>query len=66
MNVSINGEQQTLDDGAAVRAAIELLGARDRGTAVALNGEVVPRSGWETTALTEGDRVEVLVAVQGG
>jgi sulfur carrier protein len=34
--------------------------------AAALNGEVVRRSAWETTALRDDDRLEVLTAVQGG
>ena len=37
-----------------------------RGIAVALNGEVVPRSAWDVTDLRPGDRVEVLTAAQGG
>jgi sulfur carrier protein len=46
-------------------------GARQRGTgqdgvAVAVNDEVVPRRAWSATALADGDRVEVLTAVQGG
>ncbi|WP_055598854.1 sulfur carrier protein ThiS, partial [Streptomyces aureus] len=36
------------------------------GVAAALNETVVPRGEWETTFLGEGDRVEVLTAVQGG
>jgi sulfur carrier protein len=34
--------------------------------AVAVNGEVVPRSRWTETALADGDSVEVLSAAQGG
>jgi sulfur carrier protein len=37
-----------------------------RGVAVALNGAVVPRARWETTALTAGDTVEIVRAMQGG
>jgi sulfur carrier protein len=33
---------------------------------VAVNGTVVPRSAWESTALAERDRLEVLGATQGG
>jgi len=36
------------------------------GVAVAVNGEVVSRSAWESTPLSESDLVEVLTAVQGG
>ncbi|HEY7961089.1 MAG TPA: sulfur carrier protein ThiS [Solirubrobacteraceae bacterium] len=42
------------------------VGARARGVAVAVDGEVVPRSAWETFALPDGARVEVLGAMQGG
>jgi sulfur carrier protein len=36
------------------------------GVAAAVNGEVVPRSSWAGTVLRDGDRVEVVTAVQGG
>ncbi|MFD9730029.1 sulfur carrier protein ThiS, partial [Streptomyces sp. NPDC059072] len=36
------------------------------GVAAALNETVVPRGQWPATALGEGDRVEILTAVQGG
>jgi sulfur carrier protein len=39
---------------------------QQRGLAVAVNGEVVPRTGWSATPLRPGDRVEVLSAAQGG
>jgi sulfur carrier protein len=41
-------------------------GAGQGGVAVAVNDEVVPRRVWSATALADGDRVEVLTAVQGG
>ena len=68
MNVTINGTPKELDEGARVEAAIEASGHTGGafGIAVALNGEVVPRSEWTDTGLAEGDRIEVLVAAQGG
>ena len=68
MNVMLNGEPRALPDGATVDDAVALSGAPDsrRGVAVAVDGEVVPRGAWEATALAEGQRVEVLQAVQGG
>jgi sulfur carrier protein len=46
----------------------QLAGAavQGRGVAVAIETEVVPRSAWVQTRLSAGERVEVLVAVQGG
>jgi sulfur carrier protein len=45
-----------------------LSGAPDteRGVAVAVEGEVVPRGEWEERALSEGETIEVVHAVQGG
>jgi sulfur carrier protein len=49
-----------------VDAAVEVTGAPNRGVAVAVDGEVVPRGEWASTTLSEGQKVEVLQAVQGG
>jgi sulfur carrier protein len=37
-----------------------------RGTAVAVDGQVIPRSQHANTELREGARVEIVTAVQGG
>ncbi len=66
MRVVVNGEAQLLPDGTNVADVVTRLGARSEGTAVAVNGDVVPRSAWPAHPLGEGDRVEVLTAVQGG
>ena len=62
----VNGEPRELNDGATVDAAVEVTGAPERGVAVAVDGEVVPRGQWTNTELREGQKVEVLQAVQGG
>jgi len=68
MTVELNGEPVELESSATVAAAVEIAAAaRDaRGIAVAVDGEVVPRSAWDATPLAEGQRVEVLGAIQGG
>lgn len=65
--VVVNGAGERLGDDATVADAVAASGAAEpwRGIAVAVDGEVVPRSEWDTT-LREGQRVEVLQAVQGG
>lgn len=71
--IRVNGEWRPL----SVRTVAELLGAlgygpepvslaKARGIAVAVNGEVVPRSRWRDRTLAPGDEVEVVEAVQGG
>lgn len=68
MNVEVNGEQVELGDGASVADAVAASGADPgrRGLAVAVDGEVVSHPHWEQTALSEGQRVEVVQAIQGG
>jgi thiazole synthase len=68
MRIELNGESRELPAGAALADAVRESGAGEggRGVAVALDGEVVPRGEWEATALREGQRVEVLAAIQGG
>jgi sulfur carrier protein len=68
MQVTVNGQERDVSGETTVEDLVALLGAPDngRGVAVALSGEVVPRSEWAQTSLKPGDRVEVLIAVQGG
>ena len=68
IEIALNGEDRLLDPGTTVEALVQLLtgGSGGRGVAVAIDGEVVPHSAWESTALCDGARVELLVAVQGG
>lgn len=63
----VNGEGREL----AVATVIDLLRSEGvdparRGVAVAVNGEVVRRRDWPATALSSGDRVEIVKPVAGG
>ena len=65
MKVIVNGASRDVDV-VNVEALVEQLTTARRGVAVAVNGEVVPRSSWPAARLRDGDRVEVLSAAQGG
>jgi sulfur carrier protein len=66
MNISVNGVSRGVEPGTALDAVVRALTAAPSGVAAALNETVVPRARWAATALADGDRVEVLTAVQGG
>jgi sulfur carrier protein len=68
VSITVNGHRRELPAGATVAKLVETMpGAPEgRGVAVALEGEVVPRTRWSSTALREGASVEIVVAVQGG
>ncbi|MGW5658959.1 sulfur carrier protein ThiS [Streptomyces sp. NPDC003758] len=66
MNISVNGKAREVTPGVALDAVVRSLTAAPSGVAAAVNETVVPRAQWASTSLSEGDRVEVLTAVQGG
>jgi sulfur carrier protein len=65
--IRLNGEPAERD-GATIAELLADLGVEDRarGVAVAVNGEIVPRTSWPAHRVGDGDRVEALTAMQGG
>ncbi|WP_328912923.1 MULTISPECIES: sulfur carrier protein ThiS [unclassified Streptomyces] len=66
ITVLVNGERRALEQPVALDALVATFTAAPSGVAAALNETVVPRGRWAATALADGDRVEILTAVQGG
>ncbi|MFH8341002.1 sulfur carrier protein ThiS [Streptomyces sp. AM6-12] len=66
ITISVNGQRRQVAPGTALDAVVRSLVRAPAGVAAAVNETVVPRTRWAGTALAEGDRVEVLTAVQGG
>ena len=68
MRIELNGADREVEAEATIAEIVVLTGADPdaRGLAVALQGEVVPRSEWDSVRPSDGDRVEVVVAIQGG
>jgi sulfur carrier protein len=68
VTIWLNGERADLQPGANVAQAVAAAGAPGdgRGVAAAVDGEIVPRDRWQEIELADGQRVEVVQAVQGG
>lgn len=66
MTVVVNGESRVLDADTTLDGLVDELGLERRGLAVAVNGEVVPRSTWTGHLVADGDQVEILTIAQGG
>lgn len=67
MNVMVNGAPLEVPEGSHLLAVLANAGLHDlRGAAIALDGEVIPRSQWAPVQVQEGQQVEVVRAVQGG
>jgi len=65
MKVLVNDEFVEVDERTTVAELLVKLGIPDKGIAVAVDWAVLPRSEWGSS-LSDGAKVEVVTAVQGG
>lgn len=65
MKITINGQEQT-SDRITLAQLIEKLGMKQDRVAVELNRNIVPRTQWQETNLSEGDNLEIVHFVGGG
>jgi sulfur carrier protein len=66
ISVSINGEARQFDSTLSVSALLEQMQLGGKRIALERNGEIVPRSQFTQQMLSDGDRLEIVVAVGGG
>ena len=66
IEVKVNGAPQRFERDTHIAALLERLQLAGKRVAVEKNGEIVPRSRFAQTALANGDRLEIVVAVGGG
>ena len=66
IDARINGEPVQVAEGTHLLDVVAGRVERVAGVAVACNDAVVPRSQWTQTYVRDGDRIEILVAAQGG
>ncbi|TDI74543.1 MAG: sulfur carrier protein ThiS [Bacteroidetes bacterium] len=69
MHLTVNGTERQFKNETTVSdllRSIQIDPASARGIAVALNDRIVRKADWESKVLSDGDRVEVVTAQQGG
>ncbi|MEO1015890.1 MAG: sulfur carrier protein ThiS [Pseudomonadota bacterium] len=66
MRITLNGEARDVAASISVDALARELGLDARKVAVERNLEIVPRSAYPQTVLSEGDRIEIVHFVGGG
>jgi sulfur carrier protein len=66
IEVSVNAVPRGVPAGTTLGQVVTELVGPAAGVAAAVNGEVVPRRSWGERVLADGDRVDVVTAVQGG
>ncbi|SOD95875.1 thiazole-phosphate synthase [Caenispirillum bisanense] len=66
MQVTINGEARPLSTATTVEGLLTTLGIDPRKVAVERNLEIVPKSAFQQTPVTDGDRLEIVHFIGGG
>jgi thiamine biosynthesis protein ThiS len=66
VKITLNGEPRDIEPGDTVHSLLVRLGIDPRRVAVERNLEILPRSLFEQTALSGGDRLEIVHFVGGG
>lgn len=66
MRLVLNGEPVELAEQSTVERLLQQLGIGRERVAVELNGDIVPKAGYETQLLSDGDKIEIVHFVGGG
>ena len=66
IHLQVNGEAKTCLSGTALPDFLEQISFNPKLIAVEYNGEILTRSLWPATRLSEGDRLEIVTIVGGG
>jgi sulfur carrier protein len=66
VTIELNGAPYDVVVGTTLAELMTVLTGSTRGSAAVVDGEVVPRSAWPAFRLRDGQRVELITAVQGG
>lgn len=66
MNISLNGEKQTINDGITLSKLAVQLELEGKRFAIEINEELIPRSQHADHLICEGDEIEIVQAIGGG
>ena len=66
MTITVNGEEKEVADGMVLSRLIDELGLKRERLAIEVNQKIVRRSDWDSTSLSDGDKVEIVHFVGGG
>jgi thiamine biosynthesis protein ThiS len=66
LTIQVNGDERNVADGMTVAALLSELGLDPRHVAVEVNREIVARTSYGDSALSSGDKLEIVTFVGGG
>jgi sulfur carrier protein len=66
MNIIVNGKNKDIRDICSTEQLLQEMGFGEKRVAVELNKEIVPRSQYSQTFISDGDNIEIVRAIGGG
>lgn len=66
MKLFVNSKETDLPENSSIRELADRLRLPEKGVAVAVNNQMIPRNEWENHMLQENDRITVIKAACGG
>jgi thiamine biosynthesis protein ThiS len=66
LTVIVNGNQIVIAEGSGIHELIKSLDLNAERVAVEVNRKIIRRANWDSTTISEGDRVEIVHFVGGG
>lgn len=66
MNIIVNGQARTMESGTAIIDLLRSYGLEQKMVVVEIDGQIVPKEDWESTALRDGLKIELVHFVGGG
>ena len=66
MTILVNENETEVPEGSVISDLIKSLGLNPERLAVELNRTIIRRARWDSTTISEGDRVEIVHFVGGG
>ncbi|MDN3679641.1 sulfur carrier protein ThiS [Vibrio tapetis subsp. quintayensis] len=66
IEIAVNGKSVTLTSILSVAQMLDKLELSSSGCALAINGEIVPRSQWPEVSVNQGDEISLFQAIAGG
>ena len=66
MNIKVNGENIEISDPLTINGLLKHIGLDDRRVAIERNLEIVPKSNYSVTNISDGDQIEIVHFIGGG
>lgn len=65
MQIQLNGESKTCDT-KTIQQLVEQLHGSETGVAVAVNEQVIRKTDWSSTEISDGQRIDIFSVIAGG